>query len=102
MGDILGESDVARLLKISESTVRRLFEKGVLTGTRSGGDWQTNEDLLRGDIDILTEVSRIDRLREGSYVSPSPDGLSEDGPHEISSERISEILNDEGVAQRSY
>lgn len=94
MGDTLGESDVARLLQIPESTVRRFFDKGVLSGTRSGDNWRTTEEILRGDIEILTDISRIDRLRESKVVSPWSDRIEEGDPGYISSERIQAILEE--------
>ena len=102
MGDSLGESDVARLLKIPESTVRRFFEKGVLSGTQSGENWHTTEEILRGDIEILTDISRIDRLREHKIASPWSDALEEGDRGYISSEKIQAILAEKETAYKPY
>ena len=92
MGDTLSESDVAHILKVSEPTVRRLIEEVVLSGMQSEGDWWTTEELLLGDLALLTENTRIQRLREGNYVSPWIAGLKEGDPGYVSSKRIELIL----------
>lgn len=102
MGATLSESDVARLLKIPESTVRRFFEKGVLSGTQSGEEWQTTEEILRGDVEILTDISRIDRLREHKVVSPWSEALKEGDRGYISSEKIQEILEQKESVHKPY
>ncbi len=92
MGETLSESDVARVLKVSEPTVRRLIEEDVLSGMPSEGDWWTTEELLLGDLAVLTENARIQRFREGNYVSPWVAGLKEGDPGYVSSKRIEAIL----------
>ena len=92
MGDTLSESDVARILEVSEPTVRRLIEEDVLSGAQSEGDWWTTEELLLGDLAVLTENARIQRFREGNYVSPWVAGLKEGDAGYVSSKRIALIL----------
>ncbi len=92
MGDRLNESDVARILKVSEPTVRQLIEEGVLSGTKPGKVWWTTEELLLGDVAVLTETERIERFREGNYVSPWAADLEEGDPGYVSSKRIAIVL----------
>lgn len=92
MGDRLNESDVARILKVSDATVRQLIEEEVLSGTQSEDLWWTTEDLLLGDLAVLTETERIERFREGNYTSPWAAGLKEGDAGYVSSKRIALIL----------
>lgn len=92
MGERLNESDVARILKVSEPTLRQLIEEGVLSGTKPGKVWWTTEELLLGDLAVLTETERIERFREGNYLSPWAAGLKEGDPGYVSSKRIALIL----------
>ena len=93
MGDTLSESDVAHILKVPEATVRRLIEEDVLSGAQSEeGDWWTTEELLLGDLAVLTENARIQRFREGNYDSPWVAGLKEGDLGYVSSRRIEVIL----------
>ncbi len=88
----MSESDVAHILKVSEPTVRRLVEEDALSGVQSEGDWWTTEELLLGDLAVLTEKARIQRIREGNYVSPWAAGLKEGDAGYISSKRIALIF----------
>ena len=92
MGDRLNESDVARILKVSDATVRQLIEEEVLSGTQSEDLWWTTEDLLLGDLAVLTETERIERFRDGNYTSPWAAGLKEGDAGYVSSKRIALIL----------
>ncbi len=93
MGDTLSESDVAHILKVPEATVRRLIEEDVLSGAQSEGNWWTTEELLLGDLAVLTENAHIQRIRDGSYVSPWRAGLKEGDPGYVSHKRIEVILD---------
>ncbi len=92
MGDRLNESDVARILKVSDATVRQLIEEEVLSGTQSEDLWWTTEDLLLGDLAVLTETERIERFREGNYTSLWAAGLKEGDAGYVSSKRIALIF----------
>ena len=92
MGDTLNQSDVARILKLPESSVRRLVEQGALSGTQSDEQWRTTQDILAGDLAVLTENTRVQRLKEGKYISGWAAALKEGDPGYISSERIAAII----------
>lgn len=92
MGGTLDQSDVARILKIPESSVRRLVEEGALSGARSDEQWCTTQDILAGDLAVLTENTRVQRLKEGKYISPWAAALKEGDPGYISSQRIAAIV----------
>lgn len=79
MKTILSEGDIARFLKVSEETVRQLFDEGVLSGNQIEGAWQTTEQLLEADVTILTEEARMQRLIDGEYVSPWETILAQKG-----------------------
>ncbi|MDK1020648.1 MAG: hypothetical protein QGD90_03315 [Candidatus Hydrogenedentes bacterium] len=92
MGDTLNQSDVARILKVQEASVRRLFEEGALSGMQSDEEWHTTQGILAADLAVLTEDTRVQRLKEGKYISPWAAGLKEGDPGHISSERIAAII----------
>lgn len=70
MNDRLDLHEAARLLKIDAEVVQQLFDRGTLTGIREGDVWYTTRDLLEGDIELLTETARIDRLRNAPVELP--------------------------------
>ena len=92
MGDVLSESDLARILAVPESTVRRLFEEGLLTGTQHDDGWRTTEQILEGDTAILIEGERIARLREGIHPSPWSDALREDDPGHLAPAKVAALI----------
>ena len=92
MGDTLNQLDVARILNVPEASVRRLVEEGVLSGTQSDEEWHTTQDILAGDLAVLTENTRIRQLKEGRYISAWAAGPKEGDPGYISSERITAII----------
>lgn len=92
MGDVLSEADVARILKVPEDTVRRLFEETVLTGTRDGDAWQTTGQILDGDLSILIEGERIERLRGGKHGSPWSGATSDQDKSVLTPEKILKLL----------
>lgn len=61
----LSIEDVARLLKTSDQNVGDLIEQGKLHGVRHGGVWSTTREILEGDLELLTEAVRIERMRAG-------------------------------------
>lgn len=77
MAEKLELAVVAALLRSDDNTVCNLFETGRLHGVREGGNWTTTRELLEGDLELLTESARIDRLRSG--IVPMPAGA--DCPH---------------------
>ena len=83
---------MAHILKVPEATVRRLIDEDALSGAHSEGDWWTTEELLLGDLAVLTENARIQRFRDGNYISPWGAGLKEGDPGYLSHKRIEVIL----------
>lgn len=92
MGDVLSESDLARILKVSKPTVRRLFKEGLLTGTQHDDGWQTTAQIVEGDMAILIEGERIARLREGIHASPWSDALHEDDPGHLAPAKVAALI----------
>ena len=57
--------------------------------------------ILHRLIEILTDLDRIHRLKEGSFVSPSLEDAKEGEAGYISSEKIAEILLSEETASET-
>jgi hypothetical protein len=70
VSDRLQLDDIAGLLKTDATAVRNLFETGRLHGVREGDSWITTPEMLEGDLELLTEMARIDRLRTGAVPVP--------------------------------
>ncbi len=102
MGDTLNQSDVARILKNQEASERRLIEEGALSGTQSDGEWRTTQGILAANFAVLTESARVQRLKEGKYISPWAAGLKEGDPGYISSERIAAIIEGHDADAEQY
>ena len=82
--------------------MRRLVEEGALSGIQSDAGWRTTQDILAGDLSVLTENTRIQQLKEGKYISAWAAGPKEGDPGYISSEKITAIIEgrDADAAQR--
>ena len=65
MADRLVLEDVARLLKAGLSVVEELVAEGRLHGVVREGEWSTTREILENDLELMTEASRIERLRTG-------------------------------------
>jgi len=98
MGEVLHEADVAEILKVPETTVRRLFEDAVLTGSQTDDVWQTTPEILEADLEILVEGERVERLRQGVRHSPWEDAARDDATDALAPERVAEVLKQLGSA----
>lgn len=65
MAPRLSFEDVARLLKTDEPTIVQMVSQGKLHGVRHGGVWTTTREMLESDLELLTEATRIERMRSG-------------------------------------
>ena len=98
----MNQSDVARILKIPESSVRRLVDEGALSATQSDEEWRTTQDILARDLAVLAENTRVQRLKEGKYISAWAAALREGDPGYISSERIAAIVEGRDADAAQY
>lgn len=89
----LSEADVARILNLPPESVHRLFEHKVLTGYRTDDAWETTDKLLDGDITILTEQGRMEKMANGAYTSPWAQLLADGEIPGLTLEAIDGVLN---------
>ena len=92
MGDTLNQSDVARILKVQEASVRRLFEEWALSGMQSDEEWHTTQGILAADLAVLTEDTRVQRFKVGKHMYPSSTCRKEGYHGQRSPERIAAII----------
>ena len=70
MTDRLLLEDVAGLLKTTQLVVERLVAEGRLHGIVRDSEWSTTREILEGDLELMTEIARVERLRSGIVPAP--------------------------------
>jgi excisionase family DNA binding protein len=64
MEEILTLSEVAAYLKLSEITVHRLANQGIIPGVKLGKQWRFSKDAIRG---LLKKPGLLRRMEETAW-----------------------------------